>query len=192
MTPLTKDAILELPPYDGVTLNDIVVVNHKDQADEALRFLSQQRYVGFDTESIPARYRRGKMLGPSIIQFATRDRAFLISTGFFFGMKTARAILTDANILKVGFGLSSDITGLQTHFDIEIENVEDLSLTVKDKIKAKSMISAQTVVGLILNKRLSKQEQTSNWGKSRLSEAQILYAANDAHAAFSVKRALSE
>ena len=47
-------------------------------------------------------------------------------------------------------------------------------------------------VAVLFNKRFikSRKASTSNWANPRLSEAQIIYAANDAYAALRVFKAL--
>ena len=47
-------------------------------------------------------------------------------------------------------------------------------------------------VAVMFNKRFikSKKASTSNWANERLSEAQIIYAANDAYGALRVYKAL--
>ncbi len=105
-------------------------------------------------------------------------------------MKTARLILENPNILKVGFGLDNDIAELKTHFKIDIQNVEDMSPLVTKHFKQDSPVGLQKVVAFIFNQYLDKKEQTSNWGNSRLTQSQILYAANDAYASLCIKYAI--
>jgi ribonuclease D len=48
-------------------------------------------------------------------------------------------------------------------------------------------------VAVLFNQRFikSKKAATSNWANARLSEAQLVYAANDAYAAYRVWEALA-
>ena len=54
---ISKEAIAEMPLVEYT--NPIIVVDTPQQAREALEYLSQQEYVGFDTETRPS-FRKGQ------------------------------------------------------------------------------------------------------------------------------------
>ena len=49
MERLTKDQIRELPVYEGISLENIVIVTKKEDAIYAIEELEKQTCLGFDT-----------------------------------------------------------------------------------------------------------------------------------------------
>lgn len=183
----TKEQILELPLYVGLGLGDIKMVENEEDAMEALQALQDQACLGFDTESKPI-FRKGEVSpGPSLIQLATESKAFLFPTRFPHAVSAAREILTNPNIMKVGFGIKDDNKELRNKLDIDIVNTQDLSFTLKNIVGEKNSIGARAAVAMVLKRRLGKGAQKSNWGAYPLKNNQILYAANDAHSAICVE-----
>lgn len=187
----TKDQIRELPLYVGLGLADIQVVENEHDANEALAHLIGEACLGFDTESKPI-FRKGEVSpGPTLIQLATASKGFLFPVRFPAALAVARAILSNPAIKKVGFGLSGDNKELRTKLDIEIVHTEDLSVRLKRLAGEKNTIGARAAVAMVLNARLGKGAQQSNWGAYPLKENQILYAANDAHSAICIEHSLA-
>ncbi len=177
-----------LPPYEGIRLADIKLVQSTLQADEALRALLGADVIGFDTESKPTFIKGEVSNGPHLIQFATDDTAYLFQIGATPALAVLRAILESNAVLKVGFGLSDDIKRLQIKLGITTAQVLDLSVALRggqrNDFGAKSAVAK--FFGLHLQK--SKKTSTTNWANARLSERQILYAADDAQVALRVYR----
>jgi ribonuclease D len=103
---------------------------------------------------------------------------------------TARAVLSDPNIQKIGFGLNGDKKELRNKLNIDIVNTTDLAVQLKNLIGDKKQIGARAGVAMVLKSRLSKGAQRSNWGAYPLKTHQILYAANDAHCAICIANSL--
>lgn len=186
----TKEEIRAFPLYAGLGLADIHVVESEQDAALALDALHHTLRLGFDTESKPT-FRKGEMsAGPTLIQLATESQAFLFPTRFAAAVSVARVILSNPNIKKVGFGIRGDINELRVKLDIELVNTEDLSLVLKHLFEEKNAIGARAAVAMVLQQRLTKGAQTSNWGAYPLQKHQLEYAANDAHAAICVAQTL--
>jgi len=186
----TKEQIRELPLYSGVSLVDIEIIENEHDAVEALKYLRQERCLGFDTESKPI-FRKGAVSpGPTLIQLSTSSKAFLFPTKFPAALAAANEILADPDIKKVGFGLKGDNKELRSKFNINILNTIDLSVKLKNLVGDKNCIGAQAAVAMVLKSRLAKGAQMSNWGAYPLNKNQILYAANDAHSAICIKQSL--
>lgn len=186
----TKDQIRELPLYIGLALDDIQIVESELEAAEALNYLKSEVCLGFDTESKPI-FRKGEVSpGPTLIQLATESKGFLFPVRFPLALATARAILSNPDIKKVGFGLNGDNKELRSKLDIDIVNTEDLSVKLKHLAGEKNRIGARAAVAMVLKARLGKGAQKSNWGAYPLKDNQILYAANDAHSAISIEISL--
>lgn len=188
----TKEQISELPLYIGLGLSDIYIVENELDAAQAIDALKSEISLGFDTESKPI-FQKGEVgPGPSLIQLATETKAFLFPIRFPAAVAAAREILTNQKIQKIGFGIKDDNKELRNKLNIDIVNTQDLSITLKQLAGEKNTIGARAAVAMVLGKRLGKGAQRSNWGAYPLKEHQILYAANDAHAAICVERALSK
>lgn len=186
----TKEQISQLPLYIGLGLSDIHIIENEVEAEQALKALENETRLGFDTESKPI-FRKGQVSpGPSLIQLATESQAFLFPTRFPSAVAAAKHILSNPKIKKIGFGIKDDNKELRNKLDIDISNTQDLSVTLKQLAGEKNTIGARAAVAMVLGKRLGKGAQKSNWGAYPLKEHQILYAANDAHSAICVERAL--
>lgn len=187
----TKEQIRTLPLYVGLGLVDIKIIENELDAANALIALKDEVCLGFDTESKPI-FRKGEISpGPTLIQLSTESKAFLFPTRFPSAVSSAMQILSNPNIKKVGFGIKGDNKELRTKLNIDIVNTEDLSVRLKDLVGEKNSIGARAAVAMVLKFRLGKGAQKSNWGAYPLKKSQILYAANDAHSAICIERALS-
>ncbi|MET0982934.1 MAG: 3'-5' exonuclease [Telluria sp.] len=177
-----------LPPYEGITLADVVLVKSDLDAAEALAALSHADVIGFDTESKPTFAKGEESTGPHLVQLATDDTAWLFQIGASPAIDVLRAVLESPSILKVGFGLGDDIRRLRGKLGIETNNVLDLSTALRRG--ERNALGAKTAVARFFGQRLQKSKRitTTNWAQPRLSEKQILYAADDAHVALRVYR----
>ena len=182
----SKEQINALPLYTGLQLSDIHLVENAQQAAHALAILSKATRLGFDTESKPI-FRKGQVCpGPTLIQLSTESSAFLFPTRFTPSVEAAAKLLSNPAIKKVGFGISGDIKELRNKLNINLVNTENLSVTLQHLANEKNQIGARAAVAMVLQQRLPKGAQQSNWGAYPLQHHQILYAANDAHSAICV------
>lgn len=180
----------ELPPYEGIAIADVVLVVSPETAAEARHALLAEDVIGFDTESKPT-FNKGEIsTGPHLIQLATETRVYLFPVGRLPEHHGLKDILESKRILKVGFGLGSDLAQLRARLQIEPQHILDLSRALRGKARNQSL-GARTAVAQYFGRRMqkSKRTTTSNWANPRLTERQILYAANDAQVALRVYRA---
>lgn len=166
---------LDLVTFPG----NIIVIEREDQTfDCAIDYLKTQKIIGFDTETKPCFIQKAPRNKMAILQLASADKAFifrLISLGL---PQRLASILSDPNVLKIGAAVKEDILGLSKYRKFEPNGFIDLqTLAEKFGIAEKSV---RKMSGIILNKRVSKSQQLSNWESSELSEAQLRYAAIDA------------
>lgn len=179
----------DLPLYDGVALADIVLVVSAEVAAEARQALLAEEVLGFDTESKPT-FSKGELsTGPHLVQLATEHRVYLFPIDHAPDLDGLKRILESERILKVGFGLDSDLAQLRSRLGIEARNVLDLSRALHSG-KRNQALGAKTAVAKYFGRRLqkSKRTTTSNWANPRLTERQMTYAANDAQVALRVYR----
>lgn len=179
----------ELPPYAGIQLADVVLVDNIASADAACRALSAETVLGFDTEAKPTFAKGEVSTGPHLIQLATEQKAWLFQVPRHGQHAGLRAIIESAAILKVGFGLGSDLAQLRGRLGLEPSGILDLSQALPREAPHKTL-GAKTAVARYLGRRLQKSKHvtTSNWASPRLNERQMLYAANDAQVALRIYR----
>jgi len=198
MTEVLDDA---LPPYQGLRLADVRLVRTRADAEAALAALSASDTVGFDTESKPT-FQKGEVsTGPHLVQLATDTHAWLFQIAGVRAQADAhpdaaaaaivpvlRAVLESDAILKVGFGLGDDLRRLRAKLGIDTRNVLDLSTALRRG--ERNAWGAKTAVERFFGQRLQKSRKitTTNWALPRLSDRQILYAADDAHVALRIYR----
>jgi ribonuclease D len=180
-----------LPPYDGIALDNVRMVKTAADAAAALAALLHADVLGFDTESKPTFQKGEASTGPHLVQLATDDVAYLFQIGAVAGaveLGVLKAVLESPAILKVGFGLLDDIKRLRSKMGIETTNVLDLSTAMRRN--EKNPLGAKTAVARHFGQALQKSKRitTTNWAMPRLSEKQILYAADDAHVALRLYR----
>jgi RNA polymerase sigma factor for flagellar operon FliA len=192
-TPSTEDT---LPPYEGITLSEVRLVRSSEDAQAALADLLACDAIGFDTESKPT-FRKGEVsTGPHLVQLASDSHAYLFQIGANAasapGAAVLHAVLESPVIVKVGFGLGDDLRRLRAKLGIETRNVIDLATALRavQGSSERNAWGAKTAVARFFGKRLQKSRRitTTNWATPRLSEQQILYAADDAHVALRIYR----
>ena len=183
------DQEVVLPPYHGIRLEDVRMVKSDRDAADALTALMRADVVGFDTESKPTFLKGEVSTGPHLVQLATDDTAYLFQIGAMPAVEVLKAVLESPTILKVGFGLADDVKRLKVKLGIETANVVDLATALKKKGE-RNALGAKTAVARYFGQALQKSKKitTTNWALPRLSEKQILYAADDAHVALKVYR----
>lgn len=177
-----------LPPYDGIKLADVRLVKSDKDAADALAALSAMDVIGFDTESKPTFLKGEVSTGPHLVQLATDDAAYLFQIGAAPAVDVLKAVLESRAILKVGFGLQDDVKRLRAKLGIDTANVLDLATALRKG--ERNTLGAKTAVARFFGQKLQKSKKitTTNWALPRLSEKQILYAADDAHVALKIYR----
>jgi ribonuclease D len=182
-----KDAIALLPPFERLGLDRISLVSTAEQAQAAAAVLCQANAWGFDTESKPT-FRVGEVSdGPHILQLATAAHAWVFQLHEPGCRAIAADLLARVGIVKAGFGLGDDRKRILHKLGIEPQGVLELNTVFRDRGYRKDM-GVKGAVAVLFNQRFikSKKAATSNWAQPRLTEAQLVYAANDAYAAIRV------
>ena len=186
-----KDAIALLPPFERVDLDRITLVCTGAQARQAQTQLVQAQAWGFDTESKPT-FKVGEPSdGPHVLQLSTSERAWVFQLHDPECRAVASELLARPGIVKAGFGLGDDRKRIVQKLGIEPEGILELNTVFHQRGYRKDM-GVKGAVAVLFNQRFikSKKAATSNWANERLTEAQLVYAANDAYAAIRVWQAL--
>lgn len=183
----SREAIARMPEFVGLPLERIHLVRDEPAAARAWDALARSVHVGFDTESKPVFVRGQPSDGPHVVQFATRDEAFIVQVEHGLRAEFLRAVLESHDIVKVGFGLRSDRAPLRAKTGIELGASVDVGRRLRDA-GYRHEVGLKAAVAIVLGQRLRKPKSatTSNWALPRLRPAQLLYAANDAYASLRV------
>lgn len=175
---ITVDEIeaLEIATFPGEIT--VVPTAHSPEFFQAMEYLGAQEVIGFDTETKPCfvpKVPRNKM---AILQLSGPDRAYIFRLQQVGVPPKLAALLGSPKILKIGAAVHDDIRGLQEYRRFIPKGFVDLQrLAPAYGIEEKSV---RKMAAIILNRRVSKSQQLSNWESSHLSEAQLRYAAIDA------------
>ena len=186
-----KDAIALMPAFERLNLDRIHLVSDEKQALHAREQLMQHRAWGFDTESKPT-FKVGEVSdGPHVLQLATADAGWVIQLHGQACRRVAAELLAMPGIVKAGFGLGDDRKRIMHKLGVDIVDMLELNTVFRERGYRKDM-GVKGAVAVLFEKRFikSKKAATSNWANKVLSEAQLVYAANDAYAAFRVWQAL--
>lgn len=187
----SKDEVALLPPFEGLSLKQIVLLKTANQLHDAFRSIEREGFVGFDTEARPSFTPGSVRDGPHVIQFAVRRRGFIVQVGTTPPLDFLKAVIESQTIVKVGFGLKSDRGLLRRTLGVKLGAAVDLTKPLR-ALRYKQALGAKAAVAIVLGQKLHKPKSItlSNWSAPVLKPRQILYAANDAYAALAVFQAL--
>ena len=172
---LSKDEINALPirAYEG----EIILVREPEQLDDALSALWREKILGFDTETRPT-FTKGPQSPPALIQLAGENQVYLFQLAHVnFGRELAELLAAPA-IIKAGVAVRDDFKALNGLYPFEAAGDIDLAQLAKARgIKAQGL---RSLAATLLDFRISKSMQCSNWANPKLNQKQIKYAATDA------------
>lgn len=173
--PFTKDEINELPisTYEG----PVRVVCSTQELEDALETLTGEALLGFDTEARPS-FRRGRSYGTSLLQLAGSNEVLLIRLKNVDMVPTLVALLENPAIIKAGVAIGDDMKGLQRLSPFIPAGHVDLSQMARSL--GLGCFGLRPLAAALLQCRISKGAQCSNWENATLTAAQIRYAATDA------------
>jgi ribonuclease D len=180
-----------LEPFARIGLDRIAVVRTASEAAAAAEVLLRAEAWGFDTESRPTFVAGEASDGPHVIQLATLEQAFVFQLHDEGCRAAVGELLARAGVVKAGFGLREDKRRIVRKLGVEPADVLDLDTVFRQRGYRRQM-GVKAAVAVLFGKRYQKSRRatTSNWAQRKLSESQLLYAANDAWAALCVYHAL--
>lgn len=177
--------ILPVKHFEGETF----VVDDLKKLKEVLPLISSEKLLGFDTETRP-NFKKGRTNHVALLQLATRDKAFLFRINKIGLPSAVTKILSDKNIIKVGAAIRDDIRTLKLASPFAPQNFVELQDFVEYfDIESKGL---SKLAAIVLNFRISKSQQLSNWENETLTAAQINYAATDAWVGYEIFQKLKE
>ena len=186
-----KEQIELLEPFERLALGQIEVISTAQQAGQALQALDGVTTLGFDTESKPTFAKFEASSGPHIVQLSTLSKAYIFQLEDAECRRAVALLLEAREVIKAGFGLGDDRRRIISKLGVDPQGVLDLNTVFRERGYRKDM-GVRGAVAVMFDKRFikSRKASTSNWANPRLSEAQVIYAANDAYAALRVYKAL--
>lgn len=166
-------AELDLIQFEG----PISVIDSMEAFEQEIDQIARQPVLGFDTETRPS-FKKGKVYPTSLIQISSLEQAWILRVNRIGYPGPLLDLLSGEIPLKIGLGLQDDLRRLRADFQFEPDGFLDLQNYVQAfRIDEKGL---KKISGIVLNRRISKSQQVSNWDADILSEAQLRYAATDA------------
>ena len=186
-----KEQIALLEPFDRLGLDRIALVATAQQAHGAREELARETVWGFDTESKPTFFKEQVSEGPHVVQLATLRKAWVFQLHDSACRSVVAELLAVRGVVKAGFGLGDDRKRIVEKLGVAPADVLELNTVFRERGYRKDM-GVKGAVAVLFNRRFikSRKASTSNWANPRLTEAQLVYAANDAYAAVRVFHAL--
>jgi len=186
-----KEQIALLPEFARLGMDRIVLVTTAAQAQAARTELCASQVWGFDTESKPTFVKDQVSDGPHIVQLSTLERAWVFQLHDPGCAAAVAELLAMPGFTKAGFGLGDDRKRIQSKLGVQAADVLDLNTVFRERGYRKDM-GVKGAVAVLFDQRFikSKKAATSNWAAPRLTDGQLVYAANDAYAALRVYCAL--
>lgn len=172
---ITKEEINQKPLLEFTGTYHLI--REAAEVPDAVGALSKERLLGFDTETRPA-FRKGERYLPSLLQLAGEREVWVFQIQRLPDLGPLFALLADRSILKAGVAVSRDVKELQELCPFKAGGFRDLGhMAEKRGFKNTGL---RPLAALLLDGKISKSAQVSNWAASELTEKQLLYAANDA------------
>ncbi|WP_373495984.1 3'-5' exonuclease [Aquiflexum sp.] len=184
---ILKTEIMDLPL--GQFGGEIVLVDNLSQVKDVIKELSGENLIGFDTETRPS-FTKGRQHQVALLQLATKDIAFLIRLNQIGMPGVIRELLETKQVVKIGAAVRDDLKALgKLREKFAPQSFYDLNEELK-RVGFEN-VGVRNLAAMVLNMRISKSEQVSNWEAPVLSEKQLLYAATDAWVCLEIYNKLS-
>lgn len=183
---INKEELAELPlkQFKG----KILLIDNNDKYQAAVNYLSQQKILGFDTETKPS-FKKGCINQVALLQLSTAEKAFLFRLNQIELNNGIKGILQNPNIKKTGVAIRDDIKTLQRLSFFKPEGFIELQEMVKNF--GIQNFSLKKLSAIVLGFRISKSQRLSNWEAPQLTEAQQIYAATDAWVSLLIYQSLN-
>lgn len=165
--------LLPLKKYEG----PVEIIDSDERLRAVIPGLYGERVLGFDIEVRPT-FRSGDHFTPALAQLAARDAVYLVQLKKIKSLAPLAELFADNEVIKAGVAVAGDIAHLH-----EIMPFKEAGFVELGKLAGRKGIKAsgvRTLAANVLGCRISKGAQCSNWERSRLVPAQVVYAATDA------------
>lgn len=172
---MTKEQIKARPirKYQG----PIHLIREREQIEPAVDQLAQETVLGFDTETRPA-FRAGERYLPAVLQLVGARAAYVFQLRHCRLSKSLRRLLANPAIIKAGVAWDRDVLELNRLAPFKPAGFVDVGGLAKQAGCMNHGLCG--LASLLLEFRITKNAQTSNWARDTLTRAQLVYAATDA------------
>ena len=162
---------------------------HKGDLPDSLKLPS---LVAVDTETMGLSFDRDRLC---LVQVSLGDKnAHLVQVGGSFGYQASnlKKLLKNSKVTKIFHYARFDVAMLKKYLGVLCSSVyctkiaSKLARTYTDRHGLKELCKE------LLNVEISKQQQSSDWGREVISKNQINYAANDVLYLHEIKKKLDE
>lgn len=174
---LSKEEIRARPirRYEG----PIHLIQRSEQIEAAVGALKKEKVLGFDTETRPT-FRSGESYLPAVLQLVGEHAAYVFQLRRCRFSQALRRLLANPRIVKAGVAWDRDVLELKKLAPFKPAGFVDVGELARQAGCRNHGLSGLTA--LLLDFRMSKKSQLSNWDQETLTPAQITYAATDAWA----------
>ncbi len=165
--------LLPLKKYAG----PVEIIDGDERLRTVMPGLHAEKVLGFDIEVRPT-FKSGDHFPPALVQLAGKSRVYLLQLKKISDLSPLAALLADGRVVKAGVAIAGDITCLH-----EVMRFTPAGFVELGKMAGKKGFRAngvRTLAAQALGFRISKGAQCSNWERSQLAPAQVVYAATDA------------
>ena len=172
---ISKAEINDLPliAWEG----EIQIVESIEKMEAVAATLANESHLGFDTETRPS-FKKGDYYPPALIQLATKHCVYLFRISETETFDPLLPILESPHILKTGVAIKDDVKELRAMEDFTPNGfIEIADITVRLGYENRGL---RALAGLLLQGRISKAAQVTNWARPKLDNKQVRYAATDA------------
>lgn len=172
---ISKEAISNLPliSFEGA----IHIIDDHESCLKAVKELRKHDKIGFDTEAKPT-FVKGEYNHTALVQLSTDEDAYLFRLNKLQNLNLLFELLENPTITKFGISIMDDLKDLDKLRPFTPQGFVDLNHIAKE-IGIKH-IGVRKLTALLLERRVSKGQQVSNWENETLTSGQKKYAATDA------------
>ena len=165
---------LPLYLYDG----EVVVIDTIEKYNKVKHELFLEKIWGFDTESKPTFKKGIAYRHPvALLQLSGSNKTFLFRLNKLPIQQELLEFFTSPQYIKIGLAIRDDLKFLKRLQSFEPAGFIDLQSIVKSYNI--NELGLRKLAALVLNVRISKSQQLSNWDADILTDKQIKYAATD-------------
>lgn len=149
-------------------------IRNNAELDQVIKVLSKEKFIYLDLEFDKNHFRYGFNL--CLMQIRANDTNYLIDPIDDLTISKTFGVLSNEKITKVVYAFDEDLRLLH-HLKCFPKNIHDIA-TVRRLLNLEHR-SLNNVIEELLEKKLPKSEQKSNWCARPLTEKQLKYAAFD-------------
>ncbi|MDA1043781.1 MAG: 3'-5' exonuclease domain-containing protein 2 [Verrucomicrobia bacterium] len=156
---------------------EIHFIRKHDEVICAAKDLSRECLLGFDTETRPT-FRKGECHPPALLQLCGSTAVYIFRLHDVGLPAELSSLLSNPAIVKAGVSVRQDISELKAITPFDANGFIDLGTVAREK--GLHHHGLRGLAALLLNCRISKGAQLTNWSRADLPEHALRYAATDA------------